>query len=123
MKSWKKYFIKDNFRKIRKKLIKEVAIARIEEIVDLVIKKNLNLKSFKKDNVNKYIFFEDENISNNFFTDIRNYISLNFQSNLKLINRIETEELCTGASNLALYGWKKAIPITQNKKLFNYKDF
>ena len=84
--------------------------------MDLVIKKNLNLKSFKKDNVNKYIFFEDENISNNFFTDIRNYISLNFQSNLKLINRIETEELCTGASNLALYGWKKkAIPITQTK--------
>ena len=104
-----KYFIKDNFRKIRKKLIKEVAIARIEEIVDLVIKKNLNLKSFKKDNVNNYIFFEDENISNNFFTDIRNYISLNFQSNLKLINRIETEELCTGASNLALYGWKKKL--------------
>ena len=116
-----KYFIKDNFRKIRKKLIKEVAIARIEEIVDLVIKKNLNLKSFKKDNVNNYIFFEDENISNNFFTDIRNYISLNFQSNLKLINRIETEELVLDLK-FGIIRLKEAILIIK-QKLFNYKDF
>ena len=43
----KKYFIKDNYRKIRKKLIFDIAKARINEIVDIILNKNINLNSFK----------------------------------------------------------------------------
>ena len=43
-----KYFIKENYRKIRKKLIIEIVNARIEEIVNIIFKKNINIVSFKK---------------------------------------------------------------------------
>ena len=50
-----KYFSAGKFRKIRKKLIYEVSIARIEEICDLIFKKNINLHYLKK-KVSKFMF-------------------------------------------------------------------
>ena len=40
------FFEKQNFRKIRKKLICEIASARIQEIAEIIIYKNINIKSF-----------------------------------------------------------------------------
>ena len=37
-----------NFRKIKKKLILEIAEARIQEIAEITIYKNINLKGFLK---------------------------------------------------------------------------
>ena len=42
-----KYFTKGRFRKI-KKLIKEIVDARVEEMVDIIFKKNINLKNLTK---------------------------------------------------------------------------
>ena len=52
------YFENSNFRKIKKKLIKEKAIARIKEIFEILIYKNINFQSF--DNV-KMIFLNVNN--------------------------------------------------------------
>ena len=44
----KKFFDKDNYRKIKKKLICDISLARVEEIFDLIILKNNNLKFYSE---------------------------------------------------------------------------
>ena len=62
----KKYFGGFNYRKIRKNLIKDIALARIQEIADIILNKNINTKSFKKDNIKAYVIIEDKIISDHF---------------------------------------------------------
>ena len=42
----RKFFKNQNFRKIKKKLILDIANARIQEFAEVIIFKNINLKSF-----------------------------------------------------------------------------
>ena len=42
------YFEENNYRKIKKKLIYEIALARIKEIADIILFKNINLKYSNK---------------------------------------------------------------------------
>ena len=44
----KKYFNEKNFRKIKKSLIIDIAKARIQEIAEVIMLKNINFQSFKK---------------------------------------------------------------------------
>ena len=112
-----KYFINDNYRKIRKKLIYDIAQARIKEIVDIILDKNINLKHLIEKESKIYISVEDKSSADNFadiFID--NLSSIN---NLKIefINDLETNELIMNAAKVSLFGWKKeAIPIAQTKK-------
>ncbi len=52
----KKFFDKDNYRKIKKKLICDISLARVEEIFDLIILKNNNLKFYSE--LSKTIFLQ-----------------------------------------------------------------
>jgi len=115
-----KYFDGDNFRKIRKKIILDIAIARVEEIIDKIFYKNINLKNYK--HCNKVIL--------KFFDDIfsKEFINYFLQNNIdveKIDNTYEETSLLN-AANLNFYGWKKeAIPIVQPKnsvitRIFNY---
>ena len=44
-----KYFFKNKFRKIRLNHIREIISARVKEIMDIFMLKNINLLSFKKE--------------------------------------------------------------------------
>ena len=112
----KKYFISGNYRKIRKKLIQDIVNARIEEIIDIIIYKNLNITSFGKNDLKIYIIIQDELISNNFKEIFQSYFIKKGNSNFSLIKEIETNDIITNTAKLLAYGWKKeAIPITQTK--------
>ena len=52
----KKFFVKDNYRKIKKKLIYEIALARITELSEIMILKNINFKYYN--NLSNMIFLE-----------------------------------------------------------------
>jgi len=111
-----KYFLQGNYRKIRKKLIADIANARIEEIIDIVLNKNINMKSFKEKNCKIYIAIEDELIFNNFKGNFKSYCSRDYNCDSYLINDLEIDSLITSAANLSIYGWKKeAIPVAQTK--------
>ena len=43
----KKFFESKNFRKIKKKLIFDIANARIEEMAEIIFLKNINFSNFK----------------------------------------------------------------------------
>ena len=108
-----KYFTKDNYRKIRKKLILDIVDARVEEITDIICNKNINLKHLNKKNLKFYIYLKDKLIENNF-----KYCFLKkFNTEAELMGDTEIEDLIIETSKLTTYGWKKeAIPIIQTKK-------
>jgi cell division protein FtsA len=120
----KKYFIKINYRKIKKKLIADIAKARIQEIANIILKKNINLNLYKKDIKKIYIIIEEDLIFDNFKENFRQYFSQNRDSETQLINTFEIDSLIISAANLSNYGWKKeAIPITPTKNTFISKIF
>ena len=120
----KKYFIKTNYRKIKKKLIADIAKARIQEIANIILKKNINLNLYKKDIKKIYIIIEEDLIFDNFKENFKQYFSQNLDSETQLINTFEIDSLIISAANLSNYGWKKeAIPVTQTKNTLISKIF
>ena len=110
------YFTKGNFRKIRKKLILDIADARINEIVDIIFNKNINIESLKKNKVKIYLTIKDKQILENFKESFKSYFLKNSNFEIYLINDFEIDESIMNIANLSIYGWKKeAIPTTKLK--------
>ena len=111
-----KYFTKQNYRKIRKKLIVDIASARIDEIANIIFNSNTNIRTFKLENVKIYLIIEDNLIFDNF----KDYFKLYFSNKNKfashIIDDFDINELIINTANLITHGWKKeAIPVTQIK--------
>ena len=120
----KELFSNENYRKIKKKLIFEIASARIQELAEVFLLKNINLASFQqKDRTvllninNKQNFACFKEIYNSFFSK-NDHFKLNF------IENIGIEETIDGAFKLVNFGWKKeAIPVIHAKKSIIAKFF
>ena len=111
------YFTRGNFRKIRKKLILDIADARINEIVDIIFNKNINIESLKKNKVKIYLTIKDKQILENFKESFKSYFLKNSNFEIYLINDFEIDESIMNVANLSIYGWKKeAIPTTKIKR-------
>ena len=113
----KEFFKESNYIKIKKKLILEIALARIKEISELIIFNNINFNHFNK--ISNVIFLKIINKSG--FKGMEKLLRTTFSKNgsyeLNLIESISSESMLHTASNLVHFGWKKeAIPITQSKK-------
>ena len=111
-----KYFTKQNYRKIRKKLIVDIASARIDEIANIIFNSNTNIRTFKLENVKIYLIIKDNLIIDNF----KDYFKLYFSNENKyashIIDDFDMNELIINTANLITHGWKKeAIPVTQIK--------
>ena len=113
----KEFFTSIGYKKIKKKLIYEIALARIREISEIILFKNINLSYYK--NFSKVIFLEidkDLRLRNldGIFKIIfskNNAFDVNFAYDLSINNISKT------ADKLVHFGWEKeAIPITQSKK-------
>ena len=112
-----KEFFTDNYRKIKKKLIYEIALARIQEIAELIIFKNINLKYHNK--VSKNIFLViDSQFEFKGLNEIFEFaFSLNNKLDLNIIADSTDDNLIKTTNNIVQYGWKKeAIPIALSKK-------
>ena len=111
------FFIDENYRKIKKQLIYEVVHARIEEILNIIIFKNINYSYYST--ISKQIFFEKNSKQQLKF--IENIYEKIFSNNSKfVVNYIDyasSENLLNSSDKLVHFGWKKeAIPITQMNK-------
>ena len=111
------YFKEGRYRKVKKKLITEIAEARIKELCEIIFYKNINFQgSLKKI---KIIFLEtaDESNFNCFKKIYKDYFSKKNKLDVKFIKKFETEEMIEAACKIVHFGWKKeAIPVTQTKK-------
>ena len=113
----KEYFKNDNFRKVKKKLILEVAAARIKEISDVILFKNINIINFLKKKSPLYLNISDQAHLINF----KNYFLEYFSEEKKVeVNFLENNDIINiyqNAMKLVQFGWKKeAIPIIHEKK-------
>ena len=122
----KKYFQSQNFRKIKKKLIYEIAEARIFELAEKILLKNLNINNFLKKNITIFLQVKDKNCFNSFEKIFMNSFSFKKKYDLKNLENLNIESLYESANKLVQYGWKKeAVPIIQENnsiiaRFFNY---
>ncbi len=120
----KELFENENFRKVKKKLVFEIAAARIQELAEVIIFRNINItNSLKKTN----LLFLDVSDKANLKCFDKSY-SLSFSNNnsidVKLIESINTDDFLSHINKLVHFGWKKeAIPVTSTKKSLIAKFF
>ena len=110
------FFKNENYRKIKKKLIYEVVLARVKEMHEIILYKNVNFKHYIK--APKVVFLEIDNKThlNNFDKIFEKFFSLEFYSKTNFVN-ITNNILINTANKLVHFGWnKEAIPVTQSKK-------
>ena len=113
----KEFFKKNNFRKIKKKLIYEVALARIKEILEILFFENVNFKYYDKFSYNIFIEIEQKILLNAFKVIFEKTFNQNGYSEINFINLLTTENLLNTANKLVHFGWKnEAIPVTTSKK-------
>ncbi len=113
----KDFFDNNNFRKIKKKLIYDIASARIMEIAEIIMFKNINTRFFLKKRLNIFLKIEDLLISKCFGEIFNKSFSNKNEFNLKPIESTSVYDTYKNAIKIVQYGWKReAVPIIQEKK-------
>ncbi len=113
----KEYFKNNNFRKIKKNLIYEIAKARIQEIAEIMLFKNINMSSFIKKQSNLFLKINDKSSHKCFKNAYQFAFSYKNNSQLKFVENFSRESICDSALKLVHYGWKKeAVPVIREKK-------
>ena len=119
-----KEFFTDNYRKIKKKLIYEIALARIQEISELIIFKNINLKYHNKVSKNIFLVIDRQLEFKGLNKIFESVFSLNNKLDLNIIADSSEDDLIKTTYNVVQYGFiKEAIPITLSKKSFLRRFF
>jgi len=112
-----KFFNNNNYRKIKKILIYNIALARIKEIFDLIFFKNINLNYYEKFSKNIYLEICDKSL---FYTFQELYKTTFYKNNCHYFNfkdNLSNEKMLNSVNKLVNFGWKKeAIPTSQFQK-------
>lgn len=120
----KDFFINQNFRKIKKNLIIEIARARIQELAEIIILKNVNFKSIL--NNQKTVFLKiNYSIDSGLFNDhFKFFFAKEKKLDLKFIEQFDLETLYANGNEIVQFGWKsEIIPVVQQKKSIITKFF
>tara|TARA_E500000178_G_scaffold355052_1_gene426238 strand:+ start:2026 stop:3222 length:1197 start_codon:yes stop_codon:yes gene_type:complete len=113
----KEFFKNMIYKKIKKKLVYDIALARIKEITEILIFKNINLKNYIK--FSKDIFLEIDSKPQLKSLDIFYQNIFSNRGNLKLnfVNILSKESLLNTTDKLVHFGWdREVIPTTKTKK-------
>ena len=119
-----KKFFNNNYRKIKKKLIYDIAFARIKEIVDLILFTNINLKYYRKFSKNIFLQISDKSHFKAFKEIYETTLFNNNFNNFNFIDNLSSESMLNSAHKLVHFGWKKeAIPVAHYKKSYIARFF
>ena len=111
------FFNMNEYRKIKKKLIYEIALSRAKEICDLILFKNINFDYYNNYSKNIYLEISDKSHVQAFKEIYETTFSNNRFKNLFFLDNLSSESMLNSAHKLVHFGWKKeAIPIYQHKK-------
>ena len=117
-------FDDENYRKIKKKLILEIAESRIQELSEIILTKNINLTSFNKKNITVILSLNDKSNMKCFEECYRLNFSKKNYFKIRFIENIKIEDLFDNADQLVNFGWKKeAVPVIHAKKSLLAKFF
>ena len=111
------FFKNENFKRIKKKLIYDIIFARIEEISELTIFKNVNTLYFNKISEGTFLEFGSEEHHLNLSEILKTIFLKNDKIALNILEPPSNLDILKTVSKIVHFGWKKeAIPITQSKK-------
>ena len=112
-----RFFEERKFRKIKKKLIRDIASARIKELSELIYSKNINFKYFNQKN--KKIFIEvNNNLHLKCFQKIyKDFFNFDNKFEVIFLENLNLKDELYATNRIVQFGWKKeAIPISKSKK-------
>ena len=113
----KELFENENYIKIKKKLIFEIAEARIHEFLEIMLIKNVNFSYYRKKNLSIFLKINNKPHLNLFKESYELFFSHNKNLFVKFAENSSTGELISSVNQLVDFGWKKeAIPVTREKK-------
>ena len=113
----KEFFEDYSFRKIKKSLILEIAKARIQEISEITITKNINIVNFLKKETTIFIALKDKLISKWFDDNYKSSFSMNEKFKVNFLKDADPESFLENTFKIVQYGWKReAVPFTPEKK-------
>ena len=113
----KELFENNNFRKIHKKLIFDIAEARIQEFAEIFLYKNINLKNFLKKKSSIFLRINDYQKIKCFEESFLTYFSNKKGFEVNLIDKLPLEEACDNINSFVQFGWKsEAVPFVPEKK-------
>ncbi len=113
----KEFFEDYSFRKIKKSLILEIAKARIQEISEITITKNINIVNFLKKETTIFIALKDKLISKWFDDNYKSSFSMNEKFKVNFLKDADPESFFENTFKIVQYGWKReAVPFTPEKK-------
>ncbi len=118
----RKYFENKNFRKISINHIMEISDARIEELTNIFLNKNLNLDQIRARSYPIFIKINDEKI---FLNLSKSFEKFTKYSQVEIINdKVDSTESALISGELVSKGWsKEAISIIQKKTSFISRIF
>ncbi len=118
------FFDDNNYRKIKKKLIYDIAYARILEIAELIIFKNINFTFNKKTSKTIFLNINDDASLIGLKNIYEKVFSKNNILNIEFLINHSSNDLIKTANTLVHFGWKReAIPIAHKKKSLLAKFF
>ena len=110
------FFNENIYRKIKKKLIYEIAQARIKEISEIVLFKNINFIYYSNFSNNIFLEVDDNSRFKSLKEIFKKTFSKHKNHNVNFVN-FSSEGMLSTANKLVHFGWKnEAIPISQSKK-------
>ena len=113
----KELFENENYIKIKKKLILEIAEARIHELLEIMLFKNVNFFYYRKKNLSIFLKINNKPHLNLFKESYELFFSQNKNLFVIFADSSSTDELISSVNQLVDFGWKKeAIPVTREKK-------
>ena len=113
----KEFFKNNNYRKIKKKLILDVAEARIKEFSEIIISNNINLISFLKSKIKIFLKFDKKIKINVLFPKYKIFFSTGNEFDVNVIENFDDNKNYSNIINLVQFGWKsEAVPMAQVKK-------
>ncbi len=119
-----KFFKNNNYRKIKKKLISQIAEARIKELAEILVIKNTNVSFLLKKKAPIFLQVNDKSHEMCFKNVYINCFSKNKYFDIKLIYSHTIETLFKNANEIVQFGWKKeAVPVVHEKRSMIAKIF
>ncbi len=112
-----KYLDKEFSTKINIPHIKNIIVARIDEMINYVYNKNKNLNYFESKTSNIYLSFDDKDIFKCLGNFFRKSINTTADNQPHILSDEERISALQGAAELIFKGWhKEAIPFINKKK-------
>ena len=112
-----KFFLKNNYRKIKKKLLFNIAKARIEEFSEIILFRNINIRNILSKKIPIFLNLKDKIDNDRLIENYKLIFSQNSKYEIKFLKNFSTDKLYMDANRIVQYGWRKeAVPIVQDKK-------